>query len=100
MRSRRTVPAQATESAYGGLATDAAACRPLDIVTVRIKGRTRRDTRCTIRVCDPGQRPYVEADVRLRAGRGTFRFAAGGLLGTHYVYLFWPGEEPRRAADQ
>ncbi|MBN2302439.1 MAG: hypothetical protein JXN60_07990 [Lentisphaerae bacterium] len=84
---------QATESAYGGLATDAATYRPLDTVTVRIKARTDTDEHCKIRVCDTEQRQYFEADVPINDSRGEVQFSAGSSLGTHYVYLIWPGEK-------
>lgn len=84
MRPDYNVNPQATESAFGGLATDRVGYHPLDTVTVSIKGRASGDTHCTIRVCDPEQRPYFEADVLLKDGHGEVRFQAGGPLGTHY----------------
>lgn len=86
------VQPEATESAFGGLHIDAAMYHPLDSVTVHIEGRAQGDERCTIRVCDPDQHQYVEGDVALDGNRGKFLFRAGGKLGTHYIYLFWPGE--------
>ena len=84
---------QATEGTYGGITTEAACYRPLDTVTVRITGRASGDDRCAIRVCDPEQRQYFETETSLTDNRCTVQFQAGGLLGTHYVYLSWPGEE-------
>ncbi len=92
MRSSYAISPQSTESAFGGLATDAASYRPLDTVRVRIKARANGDEDCTIRVCDPEQRPYFETDVLLHEGCGEVQFLAGSSLGTHYVYLIWPGE--------
>ncbi len=82
----------ATESAFGGLATDAPKYRPLDTVTVIINARAQGDERCTVRACDPGQKPYFEADVPLVNSVAEVQFRAGGPLGTHYVYLIWPEE--------
>ncbi|RLD09534.1 MAG: hypothetical protein DRI44_08270, partial [Chlamydiae bacterium] len=93
MNQNYNVNATATESAFGGLETDAAAYHPLETVTIRIKARARGDSQCTIRVCDPEQHPYFEETVTLDRGRGKIRFRAGGLLGTHYVYLIWQGEQ-------
>jgi len=44
-------------------------------------------------VCDPDQHPYFEAEVSLKNNRGSIKFRAGLKLGSHYVYLVWPGEE-------
>jgi hypothetical protein len=49
---------QATEGAFGRLSTDAKTYRPLDTVTVKIRGRDKGDKKCVIRVCDPEQRQY------------------------------------------
>jgi hypothetical protein len=92
MTASPSIRPEATESAFGRLMTDAGAYRPLDTVTVEIQGRARGDSRCTIRVSDSEQRPYVEAEATLENNRGVFRFCAGGALGNHYVYLTWPGE--------
>ncbi len=93
MRPSHNINPLATEAAFGVLTTDAASYHPLDIVTVRIKARASGDTRCTIRVCDPEQSPYFETEALLDSGCGEIRFQAGGLLGSHYVYLIWPGEK-------
>ncbi|MHB9110521.1 MAG: alpha-L-rhamnosidase-related protein [Armatimonadota bacterium] len=85
-----TKPADATEGAYGSLITDAHVYRPLDEVTVRIRGRHDGDTRCTVRVCDLDQQPYFETTVELVNNAGEAHFLAGGKLGVHYVYLYWP----------
>ncbi len=79
--------------AYGALATNARTYRPLDLVTVTIAGRAAGDTTCRVRVADPSQRVYFEKDVDLTANQGAVRFPATGQLGTHYVYLWWPGEK-------
>ena len=60
---------------------------------MQIRGRAAGDDRCVVRVCDPEQRRYFEAEMSLIENRGTVQFLAGGELGTQYVYLFWPGEE-------
>ncbi len=92
MKQTCNVNPMATESSFGGLATDAPTYRPLDTVTVLIKARAKGDERCMIRVCDPEQRSYFKADVPLVKGRAEIEFLAGGLLGTQYVYLIWAGE--------
>lgn len=77
---------------YGEVSTDARVYRPLDTVTVRVKGRSKGDTACRIRAADPEQRTYFEAEVPLVDNRGEARFTATGPLGTHYIYLTWSGE--------
>jgi len=83
----------AVESVYGRLTTDARTYKPLDKVTVRVEGRAPGDTSCRIKVADPNQRVYFEADVTLIANRGETSFLAGGPLGAHYIYLWFPGEK-------
>jgi hypothetical protein len=80
------------EAHYGRLDTDQTAFRPLDRVRLRIVGRASGDGRCTIRVCDPLQRAYIEQDVELVDNRGEITFPAAGVAGAHYVYLYFPGE--------
>ena len=87
------IPPEATEAAYGGLATNARTYRPLDTVTVSVTARLKGDDHCTIRVCDPDQRPYYKSAVALENNRGRVRFLAGGQPGVHYIYLIWPGEQ-------
>jgi hypothetical protein len=84
---------EATEGAYGRLVLEPVACRPLDIVTVRVEGRSKRDKQARIRVCDAEQQLYYEETITLRDNRGRARFAASGTLGAHYVYLYWPDRE-------
>lgn len=83
----------AVEGAYGRLTADARVYRPLDKVTVRIQGRAKGDAACRIKVADPNQRVYFEADVVLDGGRGQTSFVAGGALGAHYIYLWFPNEK-------
>lgn len=92
MTEHYRVRPEATESAFGTIVTDGARYRPLDTATVRISGRAGGDTHCTVRVCDPEQGPYVESEVALAANHGSFSFLTHGRLGTHYVYLVWPGD--------
>jgi len=92
MKSSQIQP-QATEGAFGRLFTDARTYRPLDTVTVNIQGRDQGDNKCTIRVCDPDQHPYFKSEVALRNNRGSIKFRTGLMLGSHYVYLVWPGEK-------
>ena len=87
------IPSQAVEENYGRLSLDAKTYRPLDTVTASIRGRARGDQECLVRVCDPGQRKYFEAQVLLKNNRGRVKFTAGLGLGAHYVYLVWPGGE-------
>ncbi len=82
---------QAVPAAFGMLDTDAPRYQPLSTVTVRIQGRGCGDSACTIRVCDPMQRMYFQAQVPLNDNRGQVTFTAAGPLGAHYVYLIWPG---------
>ena len=81
-----------TEGHFGAIYTDKRAYRPLDLVKVEIRGRASGDRRCRIRVADPAQRVYFERDVDLTGNRGAVSFPASGPLGSHYVYLGWPGE--------
>lgn len=83
----------ATVGAYGEVRTNAAAYRPLDRVTVSVTGRRQGDSRAVVRVADPEQRSYFEGEVPLTGNRGTVEFTASGVLGTHYIYLTWPGEK-------
>ena len=82
-----------TVATYGTLTLDAPSYWPLDTVTVTVNGRTQGDSRCTIRVCDPGQREYFCGEVALTNNVGRISFIATGPLGAHYVYLTWPGEK-------
>ncbi len=86
------IPLEATEKQFGRLETDARIYRPLDTVTVRVTGRAKGDARCLVRVGDPVQRVYFEAEVALTDNQGETRFVTGGRLGSHYVYLIWPDE--------
>jgi hypothetical protein len=95
-RARFTPPAGTTIGAYGELATDRRTYRPLDPVTVTVRGRDAGDTAARLRVCDPEQRVYAELDVPLTDNVGVAQFIAGGALGNHYVYLTWP-DEPRHS---
>ena len=85
--------ATTTEGAYGILETNAANYRPLDLVTVLIQGRTKTDTKCSIRVTDPDRRTYFESEAVLINNRAELRFPAAGALGAHYIYLSWPGQK-------
>ena len=67
MTEHYRVRPEATESAFGTIVTDGARYRPLDTATVRISARAGGDTHCTVRLCDPEQRPYVESEVALAA---------------------------------
>lgn len=82
---------EATVDTYGTLTTDARTYRALDTVAVQVGARRDNDPRCRIRVCDPEQRPYFEAEVPMENGRATVRLQAAAPAGSHYVYLFWPG---------
>ncbi len=82
-----------TEGAYGRLETNAPSYRPLDVVTVRIQGRTKAGEKCSIRVTDPDRRVYFEAEAVLKNNRAEVRFPAAGGLGAHYIYLTWPGQK-------
>jgi hypothetical protein len=86
-------PLEATVGAYGALATDRRGYRPLDTVTITVRGRAAGDVRAMVRVCDPQQGCYAELPVTLTDNAGEVRFTTGGALGNHYVYLYWPGEE-------
>lgn len=88
-----TIPPEATMAAYGNLSTDAPVYSPLDTVTVTLQGRRSGDTVAHLRVCDPDQRPYYEADVPLVDNRAQTTFIAGGKAGAQYIYLSWPGEK-------
>jgi hypothetical protein len=87
------IPREATEGAFGRIETDRVVYRPLDTVMVEITGRTKGDNLCTIRVCDPEQEEYLNAEVKLENNRGTVSFVTGGRPGNHYVYLQWKGEK-------
>lgn len=84
---------EATESAFGRVETDSRSYQPLDTVTVTVTGRGKGDKQGIIRVCDPERQAYFEARVKLENNRGSIRFLAGGRLGLHYVFLFWPNEK-------
>jgi hypothetical protein len=87
------VPAETTEAAFGSLKTDSPVYRPLDTVTVQIGARAKGEATCRIRVCDPNQRLYFETETALQNGSGKATFTASAPLGTHYIYLIWPGEK-------
>ena len=78
---------------YGALDTGRRTYRPLDKVAVTVTGRGKGDTRCGLRVADPEQRTYFETEIELKNNRGEAQFTAAGPLGTHYIYLTWPGEK-------
>ena len=80
------------EAHYGRLETDCAVFQPLDRVRLCITGRAGGDMRCTVRVCDPLQRPYLEQEVELVDNHGAISFPASGMVGVHYIYLYFPGE--------
>ena len=80
------------EGRYGRVTTDRRAYRPLEVVRLEIQGRTAGDRVARIQVADPMQRVYFEREVPLTGNRGRVSVPATGLLGTHYVYLWWPGE--------
>lgn len=80
------------ESHYGRLETERTTYQPLERVNVRITGRAEGDAHCTIRVCDPLQRLYLEQQVELADHRGGLSFLAAGVVGAHYIYLYFPGE--------
>ncbi len=83
----------ATEGAYGRVSLDACTYAPLATAHVRVRGRAKGDTRCTLRACDPGQRAYWETQLDLCDNAGAASFTVGGPLGTHYLYLVWPDEQ-------
>jgi len=84
---------EATEGQYGRIETDKFTYRPLDTVIVKITGRDSGDSKCTVRVCDPEQEEYFKSEVPLENNLGEIVFTAGGRLGSHYIYLYWPGEK-------
>lgn len=65
---------------------------PLEKVTVFVKARGEGDSECRVEVRDPFQRLYYNETCKLSGNRGKIQFHAAGALGTHYIYLFWPGE--------
>ncbi len=81
------------ESNYGRLESDRAVYQPLDRPVIQITGRDGGDRHCSLRVCDPLQRPYAELEVDLTDNRGTATFAVCGMVGVHYIYLHFPGEK-------
>lgn len=81
------------ESNYGRLESDRAVYQPLDRAVIQITGRAGGDSHCFLRVCDPLQRPYAELEVDLADNRGTATFAVCGMVGVHYIYLYFPGEK-------
>jgi hypothetical protein len=87
------IAAEATVGHFGTLTTDARCYEPLDQVTVQVGGRAKGDQRCRIRVCDPEQRTYFETEIPLEDNAGKVAFSAAAPLGSHYVYLTWPGEK-------
>ncbi len=84
---------EASMGRSGNLTTEKPCYQPLDVVRVTIHGRDAGDTQCTLRVCDPQQKTYLEKQVALKNNRGEATFLAGGSLGVHYIYLLWPGEK-------
>lgn len=84
---------EAIVGAFGVLSTDAKVYRPLDTVTIGVRGRAAGDAKCRIRVCDPNQRPYFETELALTDNRAETQFTAAGPLGAHYIYLFWPDQK-------
>jgi hypothetical protein len=92
-RPAQQVCPEATVGEFGVLSTDAPLYRPLDLVTVCVGARAKGDSRCRIRVCDPEQHPYFETEIALENGRGQTQFSAAAPLGSHYIYLTWPGEK-------
>jgi hypothetical protein len=87
------LPGEVTVGHFGTLTTDARTYQPLDQVTVRVGGRAKGDRHARVRVCDPNQRAYFETEIPLADNRGTVKFTAAAPLGSHYVYLTWPGEK-------
>ena len=81
------------ETHYGRIESDRAVYRPLDPALIRITGRASGDAHCTLRICDPLQRPYHELEVPLADNHGSATFPVAGLVGVHYVYLYFPGEK-------
>ncbi|MBI5281626.1 MAG: hypothetical protein HY858_08100 [Candidatus Solibacter usitatus] len=81
------------EGQYGRLETNQRAYRPLDLVRVKVTGRTKGDSRGRIRVADPEQKTYFEKEIDLAANHGEVTFQVTGRLGVHYIYLWWPGEK-------
>jgi len=84
---------QTIESQYGRLALDRPTYQPLDRPCLHITGRAGGDTHCTIRICDPSQRPYAELAVALVANQAEISFLVAGQVGAHYIYLIFPGQE-------
>ena len=64
---------EATVGAFGVLSTDAKVYRPLDTVTIGVRGRAAGDAKCRIRVCDPNQQPYFETEMALTDNRAETR---------------------------
>ena len=83
------------ETHYGRLETDRTAFQPLDRVSLCITGRAEDDARCTIRVCDPLQRAYVEQEVELVNNQGEF-LVSGGRGGGRSLHLP-PSSQARHA---
>ena len=88
-----THPPACVVGAYGALRTNQPIYRPLDTVNVIITGRAAGDSLCRIRVHDADQTPYFRADVPLQENQGSVSFVVAGVLGVHYIYLDWPGQE-------
>ena len=86
-------PPSTLESNYGRLESDRALYQPLDRPLIHITGRATGDAHCTLRVCDPLQRPYAELEVNLVDNQGSATFPAAGMVGVHYIYLHFPGEK-------
>ncbi|HEY3839662.1 MAG TPA: hypothetical protein VGL72_23990 [Bryobacteraceae bacterium] len=82
-----------TEGHYGRLSTSHPVYHPLESVVVEIQGRSPQDAHCRIQVAGPDQKIYLERDVTLASNHGTVSFPATGMLGVHYIYLWWPGEK-------
>ncbi len=96
MTSEIAPPPTAVAGHFGRVFTARASYRPLETVTVTVRGRSKGDTACRIEVRDPQRNVLREMDVALENNLGRCSFPATGALGTHYVYLYWPDEEKHR----
>jgi len=93
MTKHATNHPSAIEGNFGRLATDARSYRPLDSATVTIEGRKSGDAECRIEVLDCERNKYFEQQIELVDNRGSVSFSVAGLLGAHYIYLYWPDKE-------
>jgi hypothetical protein len=93
-----TVYPQATIRAYGDIHVERDQYAPLQQVDVKITGRGKGDESCMLRVEDAAGDMYFEADVPLKNNHGSISFHAAGKLGTHWIYLRFPGDEDQTAA--